>query len=104
MYCAYCKQKNNVVSGIYGKSEYTACEKCSDTIGSEEQQQFTESMLETLGFSTLNLEVFKHLTHVPSKLRELYPKYMPLFETANVVDVDMVPSLFQTYNEFEVLL
>ena len=100
MYCSYCKQKTNVVSGLYGKSEFIACEKCGDTTGSEEQQSFTESMLEALSYETLNLEVFVPLNHVPQKFKPLYPKRIPMLETADVANVDIVPALFQPYAQF----
>ena len=94
MYCSHCKRRNNIVSEVYGKTEYIVRDKCKDTIGSEEQQHFSEAMLEALSYETLNLEVFVPLTRVPKKFAPLYPKHMPMLETADVVNIDIVPSLF----------
>ena len=54
-------------------------------------------MLEVLSFETLQLETFVPLRHVPKKFQPLYPKHIPVIETADVANVDIVPSLFQPY-------
>lgn len=101
MLCSYCKQKSNVISNLYGKVEYIACEKCGDAIGSEEQQQYSEAMLETLSYETMNLEVFVPLTKVPKQFESLYPKHIPMLETADIANVDLVPSVFLPYSQFD---
>ena len=100
MYCTYCKQKNNVISILYGKTEYIACEKCGDAIGSEEKQQYSEAVLETPSYETMNLEVFAPLHNIPRKFESFFPKYIPVLQTVDVPSVDLIPAHFQTYVQF----